>query len=594
MKGQNNRPFKHEGEYMKHHLLQTILLFLAFITSSSVLAQSTNDAQQRSSMTTTVDPIVIKSAKLSTGVTLPYVEQGNPAGIPVILLHGATDSWRSFEPVLPHLPESLHVFALTQRGHGDADKPASGYAFKDFSSDVAAFMDHLGLESAVIAGSSMGSSVAQHFALDYPERTLGLVLMGAFVDFASNQAVVDFYKAAIVPLTDPIDPAFAQEWQQSTLAKPIPPALLQTFVNESLKVPAGLWRDMFAGFLQDDLSNELSKITAPTLLMWGDQDDFAPRSNQETLLAKIPNARLEVYVGGGHAIHWEDPERVAADITAFISSQINQEKTVLQQNFSKVQLATGVTLNYVEHGNANGEAVLLLHGYPDSWHSFSRVLPLLSDHYHVFALDQRGHGDSSKDACCYTMDDFAADVVAFMDAKSIDQATLVGHSMGSVISQLVAIQHPERVKRLVLIGSTNNAGNPVMLDFNTLAQTLTDPIDPTFVREFQIGTLYSEVPDEFVDKVVAESLKAPAKLWREAWASLIKQNTTDKLATIRAPTLIVWGDHDVLFSRAEQDILQQRIPNARLHIYEETGHGLHWEKPERFVSDFEQFMQATE
>jgi non-heme chloroperoxidase len=276
-------------------------------------------------MTTTVDSILIKSANLATGVTLPYVEQGDPSGLPVILLHGATDSWRSFEPVLPYLPESLHVFALTQRGHGDADKPASGYAFKDFSSDVAAFMDALNLESAVIVGSSMGSSVAQHFALDYPERTLGLVLMGAFVDFASNQAVVDFYNAAIVPLTDPIDPTFALEWQQSTLAKPIPPALLQTFAQESLKVPAGLWRDMFAGFLQDDLTGELSKITAPTLIMWGDQDIFAPRSNQETLLAKIPNARLEIYGGGGHALHWEDPERVATDLVMFIESNIARE-----------------------------------------------------------------------------------------------------------------------------------------------------------------------------------------------------------------------------------------------------------------------------
>ena len=65
-----------------------------------------------------------KAIALSTGVTLPYVEQGDPDGVPVILLHGVTDSWRSFEPVLPHLPPSIHAFALTQRGHGDADRPS--------------------------------------------------------------------------------------------------------------------------------------------------------------------------------------------------------------------------------------------------------------------------------------------------------------------------------------------------------------------------------------------------------------------------------------------------------------------------------------
>ena len=65
-----------------------------------------------------------KTIVLPTGVTLPYVEQGDPDGVPVILLHGVTDSWRSFEPVLPHLPPSIRAFALTQRGHGDADRPS--------------------------------------------------------------------------------------------------------------------------------------------------------------------------------------------------------------------------------------------------------------------------------------------------------------------------------------------------------------------------------------------------------------------------------------------------------------------------------------
>jgi pimeloyl-ACP methyl ester carboxylesterase len=63
---------------------------------------------------------IMKSVELPNGVRLPYVEQGDPSGVPVLLLHGITDSWYSFEPVLPHLPESIHAFALTQRGHGDA------------------------------------------------------------------------------------------------------------------------------------------------------------------------------------------------------------------------------------------------------------------------------------------------------------------------------------------------------------------------------------------------------------------------------------------------------------------------------------------
>src|SRR5918992_3309716 len=136
----------------------------------------------------------VKSVALPTGVRLPYVEQGDPAGVPVVLLHGLTDSWRSFEPVLPYLPSSIRAFALTQRGHGDADRPATGYHPRDFAADVAAFLDRQGLDSAVIAGHSMGSTVALRFALDYPERTRGIIPMGTFLRYGTNPGVTEFWE----------------------------------------------------------------------------------------------------------------------------------------------------------------------------------------------------------------------------------------------------------------------------------------------------------------------------------------------------------------------------------------------------------------
>lgn len=112
----------------------------------------------------------VNSVELRSGVRLPYVEQGAPRGTPVLLLHGITDSWRSFERVLPHLPDSIRAFALSQRGHGDADRPTTGYRPQDFAEDLAAFMDALDLGPAVITGHSMGASIAQRFAIDHPGR----------------------------------------------------------------------------------------------------------------------------------------------------------------------------------------------------------------------------------------------------------------------------------------------------------------------------------------------------------------------------------------------------------------------------------------
>jgi pimeloyl-ACP methyl ester carboxylesterase len=76
---------------------------------------------------------------LPTGVRIEYVEQGRADGVPVIFLHGVTDSWRSFERVLPLLPPDVHAFALSQRGHGDSSRPTSGYRFADMSADLLAF-----------------------------------------------------------------------------------------------------------------------------------------------------------------------------------------------------------------------------------------------------------------------------------------------------------------------------------------------------------------------------------------------------------------------------------------------------------------------
>src|SRR5918998_2673125 len=151
-------------------------------------------------------------------------------------------------------------------------------------------------------------------------------------------------------------------------------------------------------------------------------------------------------------------------------------------------LSTGVRLHYVERGDPRAEAIVFLHGYSDSWFSFSWVLPLLSPSYHAFALTQRGHGDSDKPECCYTLDDFAADVDAFMDVVGLEEATLVGHSGGTIIAPRVALNYPHRVSRLVLIGAatiaaTVGANNEAMLGLAEEVRALEDPVPTEFARE---------------------------------------------------------------------------------------------------------------
>jgi non-heme chloroperoxidase len=262
-----------------------------------------------------------KNVELQTGVTLQYVEQGRPSAVPALLLHGFSDSWHSFELVLPHLPESIRVFTLSQRGHGDSSRPEGTYRIHDFVADVAAFMDALDLQEAVILGHSMGSAVAQRFALDYPERTLGLVLVASFLSLPNSQAARELWPV-VSTMEDPVDPGFVREFQESTLAQPVPESFLETVVQESLNLPARVWKEVAAGILQDEFSQELNKIKASTLLVWGAQDGMVPRSDQDAQTAAIADSRLVVYNSAGHGVHWEEPERFASDLVSFIETVV--------------------------------------------------------------------------------------------------------------------------------------------------------------------------------------------------------------------------------------------------------------------------------
>jgi len=257
---------------------------------------------------------------------------------------------------------------------------------------------------------------------------------------------------------------------------------------------------------------------------------------------------------------------------------------------NKTRLTTGLSIHYAEWGDARGTPVVFVHGWPDSWFSFSRVMPLLPPTLRAIAFDQRGFGESDHPDSGYTISGFAADLVAFLDALDIGRVVLVGHSYGSFVARRAAIAAPERVVALALIGtgaSTKIAGAD---DLRAALRELPDPIPEPFAREFQSGTIYHPVPAEFFDRIIVESLKIPPRLWPLMVDRLLAYDDTHELGSIRAPTQLLWGDHDALFSRAQQDAFLAAVPAARLKVYEETGHCPNWERPEWVAADIEELV----
>jgi death-on-curing family protein len=286
------------------------ILSLSAGTTPQQLAQLMRDAMRPIS-----GGFLVRSAELSSGLELPYVEQGEQSGVAVVFLHAYGDSWRSFEPILLRLPSSIHAFAVTQRGHGDADRPASGYRVEDFAADLAAFMDAVAVEAAVLFASSSASFTVQRFAVDHPGRTLGIVLSGAPWSLGYKPDAGGLLEA-VSNLRDPVDPDFVRRFVESTIFRQVPPDFLEQMVSESCKLPAHVWKATLEGLLEAIPAAQTATVRAPTLILWGERDEILPRSDQETLAAAIPDSRLVTYAGTGHMVHWEAPERVAADVVA--------------------------------------------------------------------------------------------------------------------------------------------------------------------------------------------------------------------------------------------------------------------------------------
>jgi pimeloyl-ACP methyl ester carboxylesterase len=257
-----------------------------------------------------------QAVHLRTGIDVCYIAHGDPSGVPVLLLHAWGESLGCFDRLTPLLPTTIRALAMDQRGHGDADKPADGYSLTDFAEDVTAFMDAMGLPSAVLVGSSSGGYVAQQVSISSPERVRGLVLVGSPRSLRGRTPFAD----EVDRLTDPISRA----WVKASLTwfprfHDVPEWYIEARVDDGVRMPARVWRQALAGLTEATPPTEAGTIDVPTLIIWGGRDELLRRADGDALAAAIPDSRLLVYSDTGHLVLWEQPERVAADLTDFVN-----------------------------------------------------------------------------------------------------------------------------------------------------------------------------------------------------------------------------------------------------------------------------------
>ncbi len=256
----------------------------------------------------------VSRTPLATGVTVAHVSSGPETGTPVVLLHPWGESRQSFDRLVPLLPDGVRAIALDQRGHGDAERPTSGYSLAEAGDDVVAFLDALDLTSAVLVGSSSGGYVAQQVAVTRPDRVTGLVLLGSPRSLQEPPS----FAAEVDRLTDPVD----SEWVREALAwfplhHPVPRWYLDDRVRDGAGIPAHVWRAVLHGLVEATPPTDRGPITAPTLLICGELDDLVG-DDQAAIAAAARDARTVVYEDTGHLVLWEQPDRIAADLGRFL------------------------------------------------------------------------------------------------------------------------------------------------------------------------------------------------------------------------------------------------------------------------------------
>ena len=257
-------------------------------------------------------------------------------------------------------------------------------------------------------------------------------------------------------------------------------------------------------------------------------------------------------------------------------------------------LSTGLRLQYAEGGTSDRPPVVLVPGMGDSWRSFWPVLERLPPHVHWFAVSPRGHGGSEHPSTGFTVDDYAADLVAFLDALQIRRAVLVGHSSSTFPERQLAASLPARVAGLVLVGAplTLSGSSEAIRFADTVLTGLEDPLPDEFFEQLEDMTVGGQVPAALATVLVRENRLVPARVWQQTFAGLLAHDGVAGLDRVSCPVLLVWGDADPLVGLAEQKSLCALLPHATLSVVPGAGHSPHWQMPALVAAQLETFLDA--
>ena len=254
---------------------------------------------------------------------------------------------------------------------------------------------------------------------------------------------------------------------------------------------------------------------------------------------------------------------------------------------SLVQVGRGITSTrlHVER-EGSGEPLLWITGFAISSEIFSPVIPLYAAHFDCIRYDNRGAGRSPAPWRLTSIPELAGDAVRLLDALGLDSAHVYGLSMGGMVAQEVALRFPDRVRALVL-GGTSHGGPRAVLPSPRIAAALASRATPAAVRAELVGrALFSDDFRRSEPELVRHYLGLLAR-YRVSGRGLVSHltasachDTRSRLGRVVAPTLVLHGQQDVLTPVANAHLLAAAIPVATLALVPDAGHAYLLERPQ--------------
>ena len=264
-----------------------------------------------------------------------------------------------------------------------------------------------------------------------------------------------------------------------------------------------------------------------------------------------------------------------------------------------VHVADGTRIHYEVTGRPGATPILMIQGLGASKNAWNLQRIAMATRFRSISLDNRGAGRSDKPTQPFTLEQMADDAIAVLDAAGVETAHVVGASMGGVISQIIAVKYPHRVRSLTLV-CTACRNHPWRQE---LLQSWAHTAEQKGMIEVgKEAAQWVMSPRSFRRLVPAFTWMGPlaALRPRHSFVSQIqaildtREDLVDELSSITAPTMVIVGNQDILTPRGDSEEIAERIPNAELVVISGAAHGLMMEHSATFNKILIEFLQRTE